>query len=207
MTHGDDAGLRLPPALAPVQVVIVPIFRTDDERGRVLEASRRLADELEGLRVRIDDRDDLRPGFKFNHWELRGVPVRIELGPRDLDAERATLVPRLTGEKEEVPLPKLGDRVREALDRSQRGLFEDARAFRDQHTFRPNDLVEMKTLLREPGGFMLTGWCGSEECEAKVKEETKATIRYLPVEPSPPEGPCIVCGRPAVDEASWALAY
>jgi prolyl-tRNA synthetase len=207
MTHGDDAGLRLPPALAPVQVVIVPILRTDQDQGRILDATRRLAEDLSGLRVRIDDRDDLRPGFKFNHWELRGVPVRIELGPRDLDAERATLVPRLTGEKEEVPLPKLGDRVRDALDAAQRGLLEDATAFRDRHTFRPKDLGEMAELLRDPGGFMLTGWCGSDECEAKVKAETKATLRYLPLEPSPPDAPCVVCGNPAVDEASWALAY
>jgi prolyl-tRNA synthetase len=206
MAHGDDAGLRLPPALAPVQVVIVPIFRTDDEQGRVLEACRRLADDLEG-RVRIDDRDDLRPGFKFNHWELRGVPVRIELGPRDLDAERGTVAIRLTGDKEEVPLSKIGDRVREALDETQRGLLEDARAFRDEHTFRPGSLAEMTDLLREPGGFMVTGWCASEECEARVKTETKATIRYLPIEPSPPDQPCIACGKASVDEAAWALAY
>ncbi len=207
MAHGDDTGLRLPPALAPVHVVIVPIFRTDDERGRVLEACARVAEELDGLRVRIDDRDDLRPGYKFNHWELRGVPIRIELGPRDLDAERAMLVPRLTGDKEEVPLPKLGDRVRQALEACQLGLFEEARAFRDEHTFRPRDLDEMAGLLSEPGGFMLTGWCGSEECEARVKTATKATIRYLPLEPSAPDAPCIACGKPAVDEASWAVAY
>jgi prolyl-tRNA synthetase len=133
--------------------------------------------------------------------------VRIELGPRDLDAERATLVKRISGDKEEVPLSKLGDRVREALDETQRGLLKDARAFRDEHTFRPGSLAEMTDLLSEPGGFMLTGWCGSEECEAKVKAETKATIRYLPIEPSPPDGPCIVCGKASVDEAAWALAY
>jgi prolyl-tRNA synthetase len=207
MAHGDDTGLRLPPALAPVQVVVVPIYRSDEERGRVLEACRRLTGELDGVRVRVDDREDLRPGFKFNDWELRGVPVRLEIGPKDLDAERATLVPRLTGDKEEVPLPKLVDRVREALDAAQRGLLEQARDFRDAHTFRPKDMAEMARLLEDPGGFMVAGWCGSEACEAKVKADTKATIRYLPIEPKPPGGPCIVCGQPAIDEAAWAQAY
>jgi prolyl-tRNA synthetase len=207
MTHGDDRGLRLPPALAPIQAVVVPIYRNDEERGRVLEACNRLGDDLEDVRTHIDVREDVRPGFKFNDWELRGVPVRLELGPRDLDADRVTLVPRLTGEREEVPLPKVGDRVREALDATQRGLFDQARDFRDAHTFRPKDMAEMAELLEEPGGFMLTGWCGSEECEARVKAETKATLRFLPIEPQAPDAPCIVCGRPAVDEAAWALAY
>ena len=207
MTHGDDRGLRLPPALAPVQVAIVPIYRSDDERGRVLEECSRLAGALGAHRVKVDDREDLRPGFKFNHWELRGVPVRLEIGPRDLDAGNVTLVPRLTGEKAQVPLGEIARHVSSALDASQSGLYEEAKAFRDEHTFRPADMSEMVKLLEEPGGFMLAGWCGSEECEAKVKAETKATIRYLPLEPTPPGGPCIVCGSEAVDEAAWAQAY
>jgi len=205
MTHGDDKGLRLPPALAPVQAVIVPIYRSDEERGRVLDAATRLAAELDA-RVEVDDREE-RPGFKFNHWELRGVPVRIEIGPRDLDADQVTVVPRLTGEKEPVPLGKLSARVGALLDETQRGLLDQAREFRDAHTFRPADLAEMAALLKDPGGFMLAGWCGSEECEAKVKAETKATIRFLPVEPGTVSGTCIVCGRPAAEEAAWALAY
>jgi prolyl-tRNA synthetase len=207
MAHGDDKGLRLPPALAPIQVVVVPIYRSDEERSRVLEACDRLTGDLVGVRVHVDDREDVRPGFKFNQWELRGVPVRLDLGPKDLDADRVTLVPRLSGEKEEVPLPKLTDRVRDALEAAQRGLLEQAREFRDAHTFRPKDMAEMASLLEDPGGFMIAGWCGSEECEARVKAETKATIRYLPLEPTPPDGQCIVCGRPAVDEAAWAQAY
>jgi prolyl-tRNA synthetase len=205
MTHGDDKGLRLPPALAPVQAVIVPIYRSDEERGRVLDAATRLAAELDA-RVEVDDREE-RPGFKFNHWELRGVPVRIEIGPRDLDADQVTVVPRLTGEKEPVPLGKLSARVGALLDETQRGLLDQAREFRDAHTFRPADLAEMAALLKDPGGFMLAGWCGSEECEAKVKAETKATIRFLPVEPGTVSGTCIVCGRAAAEEAAWALAY
>jgi prolyl-tRNA synthetase len=207
MTHGDDRGLRLPPALAPVQVVIVPIYRTDEERGRVLEASRRLADGLAGHRVRIDDREDVRPGFKFNHWELRGVPVRVEVGPRDLDAEQVTVVPRLTGEKEAVAMASLPGRAEDLLKAAQVGLLDDARDFRDAHTFRPKDMDEMRSLLADPGGFMTAGWCGSEECEARVKAETKATIRFLPLDPQPVDDSCIVCGRPATEEAAWALAY
>ncbi|HET6771588.1 MAG TPA: proline--tRNA ligase [Actinomycetota bacterium] len=207
MAHGDDRGLRLPPALAPIEVVVVPVYRTDDERGRVLKASHDVARELAGHRVRVDDRDDVRPGFKFNEWELRGVPVRVELGPRDLDANMATVVPRLTGTKEQVALSELGDRLLAVLAQAQKGLFDEARTFRDKHTFRPKDMSEMSRLLDDPGGFMLAGWCGSEECEAKVKAETKATIRFLPLEPTPPSGPCIVCGQPATDEAAWALAY
>jgi prolyl-tRNA synthetase len=207
MTHGDDGGLRLPPALAPVQAVIVPIFRTEDERTRVLEACGRLAEELAGHRVRVDDREDLRPGFKFNYWELRGVPVRVEVGPRDLDAGRVTVVPRLTGLKEPVAEAALAARVAELLTEAQHGLLDAARQFRHAHTFRPNALDEMAALIEDPGGFMVAGWCGTEECEAKVKAETKATIRFLPLDPQPAEGSCIVCGQPATEEATWAQAY
>ena len=206
MTHGDDQGLRLPPALAPIQVVLVPIYRSDEERARVLEAAAKMADDLEA-RVHVDDREDLRPGFKFNHWELRGVPVRVEIGPRDLDADQATVVPRLTGDKQAVPLGELSRRIGGLLTETQQGLLDEAREFRDAHTFRPKDMAEMAGLLKEPGGFMLAPWCGSEECEARVKAETKATIRFLPVEPGAVSGTCIVDGRPATEEAAWALAY
>jgi prolyl-tRNA synthetase len=207
MAHGDDRGLRLPPALAPVQVVVVPIYRTDDDRGRVREAAGKLAADLGAHRVRVDDREDARPGFKFNEWELRGVPVRIELGPRDLDAERVTVVPRLTGEKEEAAMGGVAGRVAELLDASQVGLLDQAREFRERNTFRPKDLAEMTALLKDSGGFMLGGWCGSEECEARVKAETRATIRFLPLDPVPVEGSCLVCGRRAAEEAAWAQAY
>ena len=207
MTHGDDLGLRLPPALAPVQVVIVPIFHTDQERSEVMDACGRLVGDLATHRVQIDDRDDLRPGFKFNHWELRGVPVRVEVGPRDLAEGGVTVVPRLTGDKQQIPVGSLAARVGELLTESQTGLLDQAREFRDAHTFRPADMAEMASLLEDPGGFMVTGWCGSDECEAKVKAETKATLRYLPLDPKPMDGSCIVCGQPAAEEAAWAQAY
>jgi prolyl-tRNA synthetase len=117
------------------------------------------------------------------------------------------VVPRLTGEKEQVPLASLPERVAELLAQGQVGLLDQARRFRDERSFRPKDLDEMASLLEDPGGFMTAGWCGSEECEAKVKAETKATIRFLPLDPEPVDGSCIVCGQPAVEEATWAQAY
>src|SRR5205823_10377163 len=134
MTHGDDKGLRLPPALAPVQCVLVPIYRNDEERARVLEAAERLVADL-GVRAHVDDRDDLRPGFKFNDWELKGVPLRIELGPRDLDAGQAVLVRRDSGEKETVGVDAVSKRVDELLADVQSSLYEQAKEFRDRHTF------------------------------------------------------------------------
>src|SRR5947207_10688624 len=130
MTHGDDRGLRLPPALAPIQCVLVPIYRNDEERSRVLAAAEKLVREL-GVRAHVDDRDDLRPGFKFNDWELKGVPVRIELGPRDLDAGQAVLVRRVGGEKEAIGLDAASKRIDELLDETQVALYEEAKSFRD----------------------------------------------------------------------------
>lgn len=209
MTHGDDKGLRLPPRVAPIQVVIVPIYKTDDERSRVLEAADRIMRELAGVgvRVKIDDRDEYRPGYKFNEWELKGVPVRLEIGPRDLDGGQVTLARRDTGEKGPQPLEGLAAAIPPLLDRIQDALYTQAETFREQHTFRPSSYDEMGAMLADPGGFMIGGWCGQDTCEQKVKGEFKATIRYLPLDPEPVSGLCLVCGRPATDEAAWAQAY
>ncbi len=207
MQHGDDHGLRLPPALAPIQVVIVPIYRSDDERARVLEAAQRVATELTGMRVRVDAREGYRPGFKFNEWELKGVPVRIELGPRDLDQEQATLLRRDTMDKASHSLASLPDRVRTLLDDIQGSLRAQAEAFTQDHTIRPASYDEMRAFLEASGGFAVAGWCGGAECEARVKEDTKATIRFLPLDPADVQTPCVVCGRAATDEATWARAY
>ncbi|MBI4260987.1 MAG: proline--tRNA ligase [Actinobacteria bacterium] len=209
MTHGDDRGLRLPPRLAPIQVVVVPIYRSDDERGRVLGAAAAIRERLDGagIRVHVDDREEQRPGFKFNEWELKGVPVRLELGPRDLDADQATVARRDGGGKEAWPLAGLPERLVTLLEEVQRSLFGDAERFRDDHTFRPGSYTEMAELLDDPGGFMLAPWCGGPECEARVKADTRATIRFLPLDPEPVEGSCIVCGSPATETAAWAQAY
>ena len=209
MAHGDDKGLRLPPKVAPVQVVIVPIFRNDDERARVLEATARMAEEWRaaGLRVKIDDRDDLRPGFKFADHELRGVPVRVEIGPRDLDASQVTMARRDGGDKQAVPIEAATAWLTSAMDDIQRAMFDDAVAFRDANTHEAATYEELSAALVDAGGFVTGGWCGSPECEAKVKADTKATIRFLPLETEDPGAPCAVCGQPGTERATWAVAY
>jgi prolyl-tRNA synthetase len=207
MQHGDDQGLRLPPALAPVQVVVVPIYRSDDERARVLEAAHAVTARLTGLRVRVDAREGFRPGYKFNEWELKGVPIRLELGPRDLDQDQATLFRRDTMDKSTHPMASIAQRVQEVLADIQSNLHAEAVAFTDGHTIHPASYDEMRAFLEASGGFAVAGWCANAECEAKVKVDTKATIRYLPLDPVDAQGPCIVCDRAATDEATWARAY
>jgi prolyl-tRNA synthetase len=170
MAHGDERGLRLPPLVAPHQVVIVPIFRSDDERSRVLTEAERMANAWRDLdlRVKVDDRDDLRPGFKFADWELRGVPVRVEVGPRDLDASQITVARRDTGDKTAVPLDVAGDRLVRLMDEVQAALFADALAFREAHTFRVHSFDELAAAIADPGGFVIAGWCGDATCEATV---------------------------------------
>jgi prolyl-tRNA synthetase len=210
MAHGDDRGLRLPPLVAPKQIVIVPIYR-DPDRPQVVEAAARVRDELvaAGLRVRLDDRPDQRPGFKFNEWELKGVPLRLELGARDLASQMVTVARRDTGTKEQIALGEIRQRALDTLDDVQTGLFEQALAERERRTFRnPASYAEMVDYLRDAGGFVVTGWCGRSECEARVKQDASATIRCLPVEPeTEPQGSCVCCGESATTSAVWAQAY
>jgi prolyl-tRNA synthetase len=209
MAHGDEKGLRLPPRVAPIQVVVVPIFRNDDERGRVLGQTERLAESWRaaGLRVKVDDRDDLRPGYKFADAELRGIPVRVEIGPRDLDASQVTVVRRDTGAKSALGMEAAAKTLAALQDEIQRALFDDALAFREAHTTRVGSYDVLREAIEDPGGFVFGGWCGDAACEAKVKAETKATIRFLPFEPEPTDGPCVVCSQASVDTAAWAIAY
>ena len=210
MVHGDDRGLRLPPRVAPQQVVVVPIYR-DDERADVLHAAAALADELReaGVRVHVDDRPEHRPGFKFNEWELKGVPVRVELGSRDLAAGAVTVARRDTGEKEQIPNPGAVAAIEALLGDVQAKLFQSARDERERRTLRdPTSYDELIEYLREAAGFVVAPWCGRAECEARVKQDSAATIRLLPLGDEPaPSGACICCGRPAVTEAVLAQAY
>jgi prolyl-tRNA synthetase len=210
MTHGDDRGLRLPPRVAPQQVVIVPIVR-EDERADVLSAAGAVADELRaaGVRVRVDDRPELRPGFKFNEWELKGVPLRLELGSRDLAAEAVTVARRDTGEKEQAPLARVAATVEALLRDVQSSLFQEAVDERERRTMRdPSGYDELIEYLRDARGFAVAPWCGREECEARVKADSGATIRCLPLDGQATEpGACVCCGRPAATSAVWSQAY
>jgi prolyl-tRNA synthetase len=210
MTHGDDRGLRLPPRVAPHQAVIVPIAREDD-LGGVLEAAAGVADALRsaGIRVRVDDRPEHRPGFKFNEWELKGVPLRIEIGGRDLAAGVVTVARRDTGEKQQVAVGRAPDVIGALLGDVQASLFASAREERERRTLRePAGFEELVEYLAAARGFAEAPWCGDEACEAKVKAASSATIRCLPLEEGSGEhGACTVCGRPAVTTAVWAQAY
>ena len=207
MTHGDDRGLRLPPLLAPVQVVIVPIYKSDEERTTVLDATQRLVKMLEGVRVKVDDREGFRPGYKYNEWELKGVPIRLEVGPKDVAAGQVMLARRDNGNKMPAPEAGVAEIVGKTLREIQDSLREQATAFRDEHTFTPADYEEFATLVEEPGGFLETAWCADQSCEDRVKADTKATIRYLPLDPVDPAANCIVCGKPGKEKAVWAVAY
>jgi prolyl-tRNA synthetase len=210
MAHGDDRGLRLPPRLAPQQVVIVPIFREED-RTDVLEAAAAVADELRaaGVRVRVDDRHEYRPGFKFNEWELKGVPVRIEIGGRDLGAGAVTVARRDTSEKKRVPVPHVAAAITDMLSHVQASLLDSARDEQERQTLRdPSDYDEMIEYLRDAAGFVAARWCGRKECEVRVKDDSSATIRCLPLDDqSGLSGTCVCCGRSAVTAAAWAQAY
>jgi prolyl-tRNA synthetase len=210
MAHGDERGLRLPPRVAPQQVVVVPIFR-DAERADVLGMATALAEDLRsaGVRVRVDEREEHRPGFKFNEWELKGVPLRVEIGRRDLAAGVVTVARRDTGAKEQVAVARAPFAIAEMLEDVQGSLFERARQERERRTLRdPSGYDEMIGYLRDAAGFVAAPWCGRGECEARVKDDSAATIRCLPLEDEPARSAtCVRCGRPAATNAVWAQAY
>jgi prolyl-tRNA synthetase len=215
MTHGDDAGLVCPPRLAQWQVVIVPIWKSDAERAQVAEAGARLQRDLRdaGIRVHLDLREGMKPGAKYYEWETRGVPFRLELGPRDLANQSVMLVRRAGGEarKESLPMAGLPERLHQEMDRMHAALFRTALERREANSLRgPRSKQEFIDFLEGAGGFVYAGWCGDPAVEAEIKEQTKATIRVLPdPEFRSAEAPatCIWTGRPAVHEAVWAKAY
>ena len=210
MVHGDDQGLILPPRLAPYQLAIAPIFKTDEEKATVIENARKLRRELidAGVRVKMDEREGVSPGFKFNDWEMRGVPLRLELGPKDVAKGSVVLARRDRPGKEGksfVPQIGIGAAVTQQLEEIQQALFDRALAFRKSKTVDAVDYEEFKKAVES--GFAFSWWCGGEDCEAKIKEETKATMRCIPIEQPGGEGKCVYCGSRASEQAIFAKAY
>jgi len=208
MVHGDDQGLILPPRLAPIQVVIVPIWRTEEEKTQVVEAALKVERSLPGLRVELDEREQFTPGYKYNEWELRGVPLRVEVGPRDVRKSQVVLarrdVPGREG-KRAVPADGAADAVREELDSIQEALLQRALEFRRARTVEAEDYDALSAAVAE--GFALAWWCGGDGCEARIKEETSATIRCIPLDQPEGSGRCAVCGEEAASKALFARAY
>lgn len=210
MVHGDDQGLILPPRLAPIQAVIVPIFKNEAEKSKVMETADRVFTELKaaGIRVKMDDRDNVSAGFKFNDWEMRGVPLRIEIGPKDVDKGSAVLarrdVPGRDG-KSFVPQTNLAAAVGSLLEEIQSALLKRATEYRDANIKAPQTYDELKDAVAD--GWAFSWWCESRECEAKVKEDTKATTRVIPFDQPEGEGKCVVCGKPAKKKVYFAKAY
>ncbi len=210
MVHGDDQGLKIPPKIAPIQVVIVPIYRKDKEKDAVMAAVDEVFAELKagGIRVKVDDREGFSPGFKFNDWEMRGVPLRLEIGPKDIEKGSVALARRdIIGRdgKSFVSRDGLVATVQEMLNTIQAALFESAKKFRDENIHDPQSYDELKDVVQK--GWALSWWCESAECEAKVKEDTKATTRVIPLEQPGGEGKCVVCGEKATKKVYFAKAY
>jgi prolyl-tRNA synthetase len=208
MTHGDDSGLVLPPRIAPYQVVIVPIARGNWQET-VLPKARDLEAALvsAGVRVMLDDRDAYTPGWKFAEWELRGVPLRIEIGPKDIEKSAVMVARRDTREKSSLPMDGIAATVVQLLDAIQRGLYERALKFREEHTQRVATYDEFKQVMEGRPGFVIAAWCGSSDCEAQIKAETQATVRNIPFGSDGVSGHCIKCGGESSVEAWFAKSY
>jgi prolyl-tRNA synthetase len=208
MTHGDDQGLVLPPRLAPIQVVIIPIFRSEEEKTSVMNATKEVEKKLSGLRIKVDDRTEMTPGFKFNDWELRGVPLRIEIGPKDVENNAVMIarrdIPGREG-KSSLPIVSLNRQIPAILDDIHDNLLAKATKFRDDHIYDPKDYGEFRSLVNS--GWVYSHWCGDKACEAKIKEDTKATLRCIPLDQKIPNGKCIYCGKDAKQKVYFSKAY
>jgi prolyl-tRNA synthetase len=209
MTHGDEGGLILPPRVAPFQVVIVPIPR-GNWKDTVLPRAQAIRDDLvaRGIRVKVDDRESQTPGWKFNEWEMRGVPLRLAIGPKDIEKSQVELARRDTREKSYAPMDGLAAHIEDMLKTIQKALYDRALAFRTEHTTETDSYAEFKQIMEGRPGFVVSPWCGSAQCEADIKDETQATIRNIPFSSPPPIAKkCLKCGADAVASAWFAKSY
>jgi prolyl-tRNA synthetase len=208
MTHSDDDGLVLPPRLAATQLVIIPIWKKGEEQKQVvMDYVDKITRELDGIHYKIDDRDNVSPGWKFNDAELQGIPLRMEIGPRDVQNNKVVMVRRDTREKMFLEANGIGRKSIELLDEIQQHLFDKALAFRTENTHVIDEYDDFKALIKGDGGFVMAHWCGSEKCETAVKDETKATIRNIPFDAINETGKCIKCGQQSFKRVLWSKAY
>ncbi|MBC7826965.1 MAG: proline--tRNA ligase [Chitinophagaceae bacterium] len=209
MAHGDDEGLIMPPKIAPLQVVIVPIYKGDEQKAKIDEKVVSLVKQLKtaGIRVKYDDTDNARPGWKFAEYEKKGVPVRIAIGARDLENNTVEIARRDTREKSSVPMDGLAERLEQLLVTIQQDMYNKALSFREQHISKADSWEQFQQILNEKGGFILAHWDGTAETETKIKELTKATIRCIPLNNELEQGNCVLTGKPSSQRVLFAMAY
>jgi prolyl-tRNA synthetase len=209
MIHGDDKGLIIPPRVAPIQAVIVPIYYSEKDRTLVWESAQQVLKVLRAAKVQahFDSREEYTPGWKYNEWELKGVPLRIEIGPRDVREGKVILVKRTGGPKEPVPVQEVASTVRQRLREVQAELYRRAEALLNRMMHEAQSLEELRSIIESRGGFVRAPWCGSRECEDIVKEKAGADIRLIPLEPERPTAPCVACGGTPKHTAYFAKAY
>jgi prolyl-tRNA synthetase len=209
MVHGDDRGLIMPPKVAPAQVVIVPIPYKGAEPAAISAKAKEIAQMLKSKEVNVvlDDREEYTPGWKFNQWELKGVPIRIEIGPRDLKQQQVVIVRRDIGQKIAVKEKDVSASVEKLLQEIQDGLFAKAKALLQEKTSTVQSYKEFKRVICDKGGFVKAAWCGGADCEAKIKDETGATIRVRPFQKEEPTVNCVYCGQKAEETAYFARSY
>ncbi|MFN5931337.1 MAG: His/Gly/Thr/Pro-type tRNA ligase C-terminal domain-containing protein, partial [Sphingobacteriales bacterium] len=209
MAHGDDQGLVMPPRIAPLQVVIIPIYKGDEQKKIIDEKVLAIVSDLKkaGIRVKYDDADNARPGWKFAEYELKGVPVRLAIGARDLEQNVVEVARRDTKEKATISLDGISSYIQNLLEEIQSNLLQNARKFRDEHITKVDSWDEFKEVLANKGGFIAAHWDGSSETEEKIKEETKATIRCIPLHNTQESGVCVYSGKPSTQRVLFAMAY
>ncbi len=208
MTHGDDKGLVLPPKIAPIQVVIIPIYYSDDEKGNVIQKANQIMDDLSkiNLRVRLDDREQLTPGFKFNDWEMKGIPIRIEIGPKDIAKNQLVLVKRHNQTKINIDINSFAEKISSELKNIQKEMFDTAKKILDERIVRVSEYQQFKEEL-ENGKMIDCSWCGNQTCEDKIKEETSADLRVIPFDSQQKSETCIYCKNSGTTNVLFAKGY
>jgi prolyl-tRNA synthetase len=206
MAHGDDSGLCFPPRVAPIQVIIVPIS-IGDWKQNILPVAEKIRQRIEkkGFRVELDAREQFTPGWKFSEWEMKGVPLRLEIGPRDIKNNKAVLVRRDNRNKQVVAQEELDNKIQEILANIQKDMFNKSLSFRDANTHEVENYQDFESIMKSEMGFIKTFWCGDPECETKIKEDTKATIRAIIT--TKEKGKCVYCGKDAGRLVYFAKAY